>query len=84
MKLVSTMTWYGGPSWLLYLKKRAVDVFSLQQQHFINKLGHSNGVGWNQCGEKLTFVNLHMPYSAFLFAVVLWLFLQPARPKMEV
>ena len=30
MKLVSTNTWYGGPSWLLYLKKRAVEVFSLR------------------------------------------------------
>lgn len=30
MKLVSTSTWYGGPSWELYWKKSAVDTFSLQ------------------------------------------------------
>ena len=30
MKLVSTRTWYGGPSCELYLKKSAVGVFSLR------------------------------------------------------
>jgi len=29
IKLVSTRTWYGGPSCVLYLKKSAVGVFSL-------------------------------------------------------
>ena len=29
MKLVSTRTWYGGPSWVLYLKNNAAGVFSL-------------------------------------------------------
>lgn len=29
MKLVSTSTWYGGPSCVLYLKNSAVGVFSL-------------------------------------------------------
>jgi hypothetical protein len=32
MKLVSTKTWYGGPSWVLYLKNSAVGVFSLYCQ----------------------------------------------------
>jgi hypothetical protein len=32
MKFVSTSTWYGGPSCVLYLKNMADDTFSLQIQ----------------------------------------------------
>ncbi len=51
MKFVSTSTWYGGPSAVLYLKKSAEEVLGLQniQAHLLVPLNISS---FKDCGHK--------------------------------
>jgi hypothetical protein len=52
MKLVSIRTRYGGPSWVLYLKKRAEGVLSLNHWSVGEcNNGTKSGVRTETCGE---------------------------------
>lgn len=57
MKLVSTSTWYGGPSCALYWKNSAVDTFSLRRGCFDVSMNFGNRVQRSNWP-------LHPPYDA--------------------
>ena len=67
MKFVSTITWYGGPRFVLYLKNKAEEVFSLQTSWSIS-VNSLFGFQTTQLGEE---DDSHMPHFIFLLFLLL-------------